>query len=195
MEEETGITGRYSSKLPKGLKSRYEDGLRDPHLVTLRSEIALLDSRIQQLTANVSDGDSDFLWKKVSSLWRSYVGAVDTANEKSKSRLFLEINALVEEGGEERQAWTEIITLIEVRRRLVDAEQRRMVTSKQMVTVEQAMLMVTASIAALQEVVFLYADTTTARHILRDAQIYYKRLISVGPDSQPDGRSLAKTDR
>src|SRR5690606_3084472 len=46
-------TGRYSKVLPARLRERYEEAAADPELLALREDIALLDSRLDDLLKRV----------------------------------------------------------------------------------------------------------------------------------------------
>lgn len=179
-------TGRHSNALPTNLRGLYEEGLTDPELIQLRSEISLLDVRINQLTVTVAEGETDRWWKQVRKLWKDVMFAARTGNEVEQMRLQAELGKTIEEGSDQRAAWNDIADLIERRRKLSETEQRRMVAAQQMLTIEQAMLMLSATINALREAVYLYADATTARHILNEAQTRYGKVISLQPGSGAD---------
>ena len=56
------------------------------------------------------------------------------------------IGEAIQAGAESGQAWADIFTAVEQRRRLVESERKRMVEQQQYVTAEQAMLLVSALI-------------------------------------------------
>lgn len=105
------IHGRYSKSLPTRLRERFDASERDPELLNLRQEIALIDSRTGQLL-ELDDPDG----------------------------------------------WPEIVSLIEQRRKLVETERKRLVEMQQMITAEQAAVL----IAALTDAVRRHVDDPDA---------------------------------
>src|SRR5829696_9207702 len=49
--------GRYSKALPVGLQAAYERARTNPELIALRDELALLDTRLEQLIGGLAHGD------------------------------------------------------------------------------------------------------------------------------------------
>jgi hypothetical protein len=172
-------SGRYSKYLPHNLRTRYEESLDDPQLLELRSEVALLDARLGELLEKADTGENRKLWSRVSTLWAQYRRALEAGEAAEQDRLTGLLTATITDGQGEAQAWLEIQKSLELRRKLADTEQRRMQTAQQMVTVEQAIALVAATIAALKEVVERHAGPSTARDILVDASATYQRLISL----------------
>lgn len=129
-------TGRYSKYLPARLAERYESALNDPDLISLRDEIALTDADIGRLLALVDDDIPDGLDPKETLAWRRA----------------------------QRQNRAEIHQLIENRRKLVETERRRLIDLQQMMTVEQAMLL----LSAVESVVNAHVDRPTMARISAD---------------------------
>lgn len=123
-------TGRYSKHLPTRLLATYEDAKRDPNLLVLQDELALVDARISFLLSNPNQSE-------------------DT--------------------------WEEIRNLIEQRRKLVESERKRLVELQQVVTADQAMLLIRAVVASVREHV---RDPAILRAITEDLA----RLSVAGPD-------------
>lgn len=129
-------SGRYSKHLPARLAERYEAALNDPDLISLRDEIALTDADIGRLLALVDDEMPDGLDAKEERMWQRA----------------------------QRQNRAEIHQLIESRRKLVETERRRLVDLQQMMTVEQAMVL----LAAVESVVNAHVDRQTMARISAD---------------------------
>lgn len=123
-------TGRYSKHLPTRLLATYEDAKRDPNLLVLQDELALVDARISFLLSG---------------------------NNQSED------------------TWEEIRNLIEQRRKLVESERKRLVELQQVVTADQAMLLIRAVVASVREHV---RDPAILRAITEDLA----RLSVAGPD-------------
>jgi hypothetical protein len=63
-------TGRYSRLQPKGLRERFEALQEDPELLSLRSDITLVDSRIGELLDQLDPGPEPW----ASPVWATVVG-------------------------------------------------------------------------------------------------------------------------
>lgn len=185
--------GRHKNTLPKPFLEMYLESMNDPQLLELRDEISLLDLRINELTAKVKEGENDQMWEKVQALWRRFMFAVRTGDLVEQNKIINPLNILIQTGASERLAWQDIASLIDRRRKLVETESRRLIAAQHMITVEQAMMILTMTIGSLQEAVYLYADQTTARHILTDAKRRYDQILSLsGPIQTIDG-SMGET--
>jgi hypothetical protein len=136
--------GRYSRDLPTRLAERYAEALRDAVLLELREEIALLDARLADVLGRVDSGESGAAWAALGRLLGAYRRAQAEGRADEAARAVDEIERLIRGGGRDYAAWAEARSLIDQRRRLVESERRRLVEARQMISVEQAMLFVTA---------------------------------------------------
>lgn len=158
-------TGRYSKVLPARLRERYEEAAADPELLALREDIALLDSRLDDLLKRVDAGESDTLWKQVHSAWREHKKARRRDDEDAERETFEELDELISRGIGDLAAWAEVRQALEQRRRLVESERKRLVDMQQMLTAEQAMVFVTAVTDAVRRHV---TDRKTLTAIARE---------------------------
>jgi hypothetical protein len=74
-------TGRHSRYLPTRLASRYQQALSDPDLLSLRDEVALLDTRISTVVEALEAGESAEGWAEIRGLIRDRA-AVAAAEQK-----------------------------------------------------------------------------------------------------------------
>ena len=58
----------------------------------------------------------------------------------------LELDRLIGDAMVDHEAWYEIHSILDQRRKLVESEQKRLVSMQQMITSEQAMMLITAMI-------------------------------------------------
>lgn len=83
MASPTFKTGRYSKHLPERLAGKYKEAMRDPNLLDLRSEVALLDIRLGELVealgGNVPDHES---WSAIVDLLESRRKLVDSEHKR-----------------------------------------------------------------------------------------------------------------
>jgi hypothetical protein len=134
-------SGRYSAYVPQRLRERYEQAEHDPALLSLKSEVALTDARLADLLARVDTGESGQLWatlKKAHEEFKVY----RLAGDVPKMNVTLaKIEALLNSAVDDHQAWAEIGTLVEQRRKLAESESKRLITLQQMLSAEEAMVL------------------------------------------------------
>jgi len=171
--------GRYSKYMPAGMRERYFESINEPSVLELIDEIGIIDSRIaDRLTALEEKTDvSSSTWRTVRTLWRTFMGHIRSGNQEGQQELLRQLNEVITSGSQQADVWDDLLNLVESRRKLVDSEGRRMEVKANIVTVEQAFYLVSATIDALKEVVYRYADPETARHIIVDASAAYKKNI------------------
>jgi hypothetical protein len=133
--------GRYSRYLPARLRNKYEQAQEDPELLSLKSEVALVDARLAELLSRVHTGESGQLWVD---LQRARIAFARARHAKDVTRMMTAVatlETLIDGATQDHEAWTEIGELIEQRRRLVESEQKRLVSLQQMLSTEEALLL------------------------------------------------------
>lgn len=134
--------GRYSRYIPSRLSERYDEAAADTELLAMRDEIALTDARLADVLKRVDRGDSGDLWKQLKA------ALADVHNMRSlglsDAGPMGDLKRIIDRGLADWAAWDEVAKLLEQRRRLVESERKRLVEMQQVVTVERAMLLVSA---------------------------------------------------
>jgi len=146
--------GRYSRYLPGRIAERYQEALQDDELLSMRDEVALLDTRLAELVRELEAGDSRDLWDDLHSIYQGMVRARQRGKTRDMARAIIEIGELIERGAGKWATWDAIGELMEQRRKLVESERRRMLDLQQYVTAERVMLLITAIV----NVVARYVD-------------------------------------
>jgi len=144
------IHGRYSQKLPDRLAGRYLEALADPHLLALREEVALTDTRIADLLERVDTGESGELWRGLKEAWREFEQARLIKNAGSVGAALTRIGQFIERGQSDYAVWAEIGRLLDQRRRLAESERKRLVEAQQIITTEQAMILLAAIVDVIR---------------------------------------------
>jgi len=169
--------GRRCKYLPTRLMDRYQEALADPDLIALRDDIALLETHLGDLIAQLETGESSTRWDQLGATYEELKIAQSTGNVVGTIATLDEIGRIIKRGGEDRVVWSEIYHLLDRKRLLAEAERKRLVEMRQMVTAEQmANLM-----AAVIDVIY---TNVTDRDILR--------TISDGLRSLANGRVLER---
>lgn len=134
-------TGRYSKYLPVRLTEKYEAAVGDGELLSIREDIALLDSRLCDVMASASNQESGELWNNLKEARKAYVSASGQDREEKQAEALSTILWLINEGYQEWQAWKDIRFMLQERRQLVESERKRLVDMQQMITAERANVM------------------------------------------------------
>ncbi|MFM7527339.1 MAG: hypothetical protein ACKO63_02395 [Nodosilinea sp.] len=139
--------------MPTRLQERYEQAANDPELLSCRQELALLDARIADVIQRVDTGEAGELWLKAKTSFKAFREAIAANDSDASSRAFKQLDASLSHGYSDWVAWRELINLIGNREKLAASERKRILETKQFVTMEQHAVL-TASVfeAVKQEV-------------------------------------------
>lgn len=103
--------------------------------------------------------------------------------ERAKKQLFQEIR----EGRKEGDVWEDIQSAMEQRRKLTEAEERRLQQNQQTMPLDRVVMLCGVLIESLKESVLKYVSEREIQHyILRDAENAYRQRIGIDPNWQPD---------
>ena len=170
--------GRHSRYLPTRLLERYQEAERDPELLVLRADIALLDARIADVLGRVDKGESSQLWKSVKDTYKVYRKARTAGDVDAEAAAWEELGALIERGHMDYLAWADVLGLLDQRRRFVESERARLKEMQQTMTAEQAMIL----LAAVADTVRRYVTDRTA---LAGISSELNRLVAVEARAEP----------
>lgn len=164
-------TGRHSKHMPGRLLERYEEALADGDLLNLRSEIALIDTRIAMLIEMLDQGDFGARWLQLKQTYQLMAQSATAKDLGAGKAAFEVLGDLIQTGADEVLTWSQISDVVEQRRKLVETERKRLVDSQQFLTTEEAMLLVSA-------VVSLIKKRVHDRQILAEIQADVIQLMS-----------------
>lgn len=151
--------GRYSKDLPTRLAARYEEARTDPDLLNLNAEIQLTYALLGEALKGMDHGESGQLWRSLKDAWDTFQDA-NRAQDKEASRLALvAMGDLIKRGVADAAARSEVLNIIERRRKLVESEGKRRTAMQQMITAERLMVLV----AAVVDVVMRHVDDSATR--------------------------------
>lgn len=163
--------GRYSKYIPAKLLERYEASVDDPELLNLRSEISLIESRMTDLLTRVDTKEAGKLWTEMRKLNDDLRRDFDNENLGAVNLGMIKIDRLIGSGLTDYVAWNEITNLIDQRRKLVEAESKRLIAMQQVVTSEQALTLVAALLSAVR-------DNIQDRQVLQSVQSRFNEIIN-----------------
>ncbi|MCK5613524.1 hypothetical protein KAR91_67260 [Candidatus Pacearchaeota archaeon] len=139
---------RYSKHLPKHLKGNYEAALKNPEYLSMRNELALVETRLEDLVAQLGKGNTKLLFGKLGRLVGWLKKAVVRGDTSRLGELILELDELAKEGGAEVGTWKEIENVIMLKNGLVAGQARILVGMGLVITAEEQL----TSVRALMEI-------------------------------------------
>lgn len=143
-------TGKYSKYMPERLLERYHDAVADPALLELDHEIALVDSRLADLLTRVDTAEAGKHWKDARKANDDIQRALNTDDYGGMLDASKQLERVLGDAVTDHEAWLEVSALLDQRRKLVESQRKRMIEQQQFVTVEQALLLVTAMIDSVK---------------------------------------------
>lgn len=188
--------GRYSKYLPAEILARYQEGARDPDLLSMRGEILLTDARLSQIAERLGTGESTELWLALLRVVKALRAAEKAANSpaaeasealrggylRDREQAIDSIEWLVGEAVLSEKAWAEFDAQKLMRAKLVETESRRLVQMGQMITAAECLTMLGAITGIITRYV---SDTQALRAIERDiaglAVLESRRQSLAGP--------------
>jgi len=112
-----GGSSSLARALPKHLRKTFLEVSERKDIITLRDEIALLETRMIDLLHQLEEGGSSDFWQRA----RKCADAVRAGDGNP-----LDLAELVNQGAEQWSVWEDILNTIETRRRLSDTERKRL---------------------------------------------------------------------
>lgn len=177
--------GKYSDSVIGTLKARYEEAIAHEDLSTLVNELGLTDSRIAQILEKLGTGETSDLWESLRDKWTEFMMAVRLGDTESQNGILPQLNRLIQQGASTSSQWEELFTIMEKRRKMIETENKRVATNRDMIPVETAVLMINMVIETTRLSTLKYADKKTAQAILTDAQSTYEKLVGPGRNNRP----------
>jgi hypothetical protein len=132
------------------MRADYDRAITDEELMSLRSDIAVLDARITDLLARADSGESGRLWRQLAAQMRAVDVSVDPESAKAA---MTKLQQIIQDGDADWMLWDEIREALLSRERLVRSERKRLVEAKLVIPLEQAQLMMAIFVDAAKEAV------------------------------------------
>lgn len=165
---ETNKVSRHSKFLPKRLLESYQASMEDRDLQALKAEIAMIDARIDDLLSRTeTDGDGT-IYESLIELANLVTEVWDLGDERLARSRFDQMVGLISRGVHDKRVWEAINENVDLRRKLSEAETKRLATLQQTITVEKAIAMITFMATTMRRIVIKYTPVETQRVILDD---------------------------
>ena len=136
--------GRHSKYLDGQLLATYQASLQDEGLHELRSELSLVDARINELLDQVQRSPGLPSTRVIREAWVKYQQATRSRNHLELEQAQAEMEAALAAQVAPYELWDKVFDAVNTRRRLADSERKRLVDLRQMLTAEQVMVLLAA---------------------------------------------------
>lgn len=180
-----GKRSRRLNALPETLRGAFQGNLDNPKLKSLDEDIALADTRIEELLKRIPGNDGGNLWQKAQGAFQQFKRASqnrDLPNERRAELMATQLDALesaLQKGYADYALWGEVFALIDKRRALVEAGARIEFNRQTVLSAQEASLfaqyIVRASLSAIDNM-----DTSDKikRRAKQDIQDDLARIVS-----------------
>ena len=144
------VHGRYSKSLPTQLAATYEAIRSDPELLNLSDDLAALDAVIARVAGRLGTGEAGDWVQRLVAKRDQLQNLLASGQTQAADGPLRELFALIDGARSQVSAEIEFASLLDQRRKLVEAEQKRRVSMGSMLTVEQGVLMLSTFVDAMK---------------------------------------------
>lgn len=138
----------------------------DPQAKTHGPDIHLLDAKIAELLEESGKGDLGEQLKEIRQAWEAF--REDNRKGRHMAASTLRLDQAIKEDRASTGQWDRILNTMEVRRKTLDSEQRRMKDHQQMIPTEEMLILVRYISESIKSAHAKYTDPLTARRIYGD---------------------------
>lgn len=158
---------RLARHMPKSLKLRFANAATDPQLLNIGHDVAIVDARRQELLGRLGTGESGDAWRLLQEVWTDFVSeqqqaktCKDTGDDvgfakhsESAMRLMQTLGKTIKSGNEDENTWAEVLKIEAMLASYKTAETRRLRESGQVLSAEEALMLVQRMIDAVNDIV------------------------------------------
>lgn len=141
------IHGKYSRYLRRDILDAYLRFREQEDMYTQVEEIALLDARISLLVEGLDNKDGLRLFDNLADIMLDMQEMVKTEEEikhKDMQMVADRLSSVVSEAKSERRRWQEVYDVMDIRRKLIESDRKRMLEQQEYLTKQQALMMITS---------------------------------------------------
>lgn len=151
MDSPSFKTGKHSKYLAIRHLGAYEEFRNNPEKLNQQDEIALVDTRIADLMGRIDSAEAGIWWKRARKAYDDLMVQMRKGNNEAVAACLNDLNRFIGAGSQDYAVWDEIIRLVDQRRRLVESERRRLVEMQQMITSQEAWVLISALMESVNE--------------------------------------------
>src|SRR5262249_44825242 len=135
--------GQHSKYLPRHLKGDYLRAVRDPELLSLRNQVALLSSREMELTRELAQIESP-PWGQAADALVDVEKAMTAGDLEAAREALASLSHVIRQGADQSAryatVWAELRQVIQERTKMAQAENKRMEIIGEYVSVQDLMV-------------------------------------------------------
>jgi hypothetical protein len=160
----------------------YEEAIADPNLISLRSDIAVVRARTNDLLKRVDSGEAGQIWRSLQDSYQDFKTARSAADPVKMQESLELLGTLIERGAADSKIWFEVISTIEQGRKLIDSELKRLQALQVYVDSGAVITMLTAIAIQLKEIIE-NRDLTVKEQLSR-TQLMLSKFMGEAGDRQ-----------
>lgn len=160
-------TGRWSRYLPQALARLYEVAENDPFSKSHGPDLNLLDAKIATLLQGMEEGNPGEKLAKLQNIWSRLKAGKERNQPTVVSDCLMEVDRLLD-GPNLSNDWEEIYQCMDLRRKILEAEQKRLKDHQQMIPIEELLILTHFLSDSIKTAVLKHADPGSARTIILD---------------------------
>ena len=170
--------GLYSKCLNRDLRAEYTRLLRNPALLSSRSDIAALRVRLNQLAARLESGESSRRWGEVREALAELRAATGAGDEPRASAAIARLDALVNGEHDDEGAWNDMAEMIDRVSVLCAREHRKLIEERLTCSVEEVRVLT----ASITKAICTYVTDVQVRRAISE----HVKLLRVLPADEID---------
>lgn len=178
--------GRYSRFLPKDLRRRYDASKRDAELLSHQPDLRLVDVHLQELLKQLDGKETVLALSEARRIFGEFEFARKQENHEDMDAHLEALRNVFTVGVPNETVWEDIRDVLELRRKILDTENRRIRESQTTMSSEQVLAVINYVADVLHRSVHQYANRVLARQILGKV-IGDLGTIVAQPDKAPAG--------
>jgi hypothetical protein len=143
--------GGYSKFLPTRMLPSYRKAVQDQSL-SLFTEVALFQVRIDDLLQRVDTGECGQLWADLRKVSRQVLVARQQKDNEQVGLLLTQLFDLIEKGEADYRVWNEVIALSMKKAKVIATEHQMQVDGQQLIRLDQVLWLVAALTDAVRKI-------------------------------------------
>jgi len=168
--------------LPDDLREVFIRSVDDPAQLSLKLEIGLMDANLHRVMKMMEGMPTPEGWRKLQMLGIRLDRALEGRNWAAAKRCCEDLKTLSEIGNTNTEIWQEMQTSMVQRAKIGEAETRRLVASKTVVTVAEAELIVVTLFRIMQQEIAAEALKRVKERFVEAMHVNEPRSLEAGSD-------------
>ena len=175
--------GRYSKVLPQRILQKYEAARKDPELLSHQAELRLIDAHLGELLEQIKDCNGPDVVTRAREAFKKFQTAKGKDDAKRTEETFKELEEVLAKKEGNHVGWPEVREVVDLRRKILETETRRLKDSEATLTMEQGLTMIGFLNSAIRKAVNAHTTVDIARRILVEISRDFGRLVGVADDA------------